>query len=212
MPPNQHLGLHLTRVFLGLLATVSPAHQCTLHVDGAYSVEKAHEHARRGRDIDGEFNKLESLIERVEARSQTGKKSSKATWLEMERWIWRTFHPTEVDRVKLMEGLRIRFSVCQCISETDLYIARLPPHGGRRITVIIEGFSITTKQLRRSLAPSRGLNFSTGRELSNTRSKKDQACHRYFLASTGQLKLCAFWESDASSWKGKKLLGNSFNF
>lgn len=70
--------------------------------------------------MDGEIAKLESLVEKVEARSGTGQRTSKATWMDIERRIPRTFRLSEDDKTKLVEGLQTQFTMCRCISEADL--------------------------------------------------------------------------------------------
>jgi hypothetical protein len=135
------------------LATMFPANQCTLHVDGAHSIEKAPEHAHRDRVLDGELNKLESLVERVEARSATGKRTSKSTWMDIERLIRRIFRLSEDDKSKLVEGLQTQFTMCKCISEADICIARLPTHDRRRIVVTADSDLLAFQSVTEVLRP-----------------------------------------------------------
>ncbi|KAI8349515.1 hypothetical protein B0O80DRAFT_501243 [Mortierella sp. GBAus27b] len=100
-----------------------------------------------------ELKKLESVVDRVEERAQSGKKTSKATWMEIERRIRRTFRLTEEDKAMFQRGLETRFSVCRCTSETDLCIARLPPRDGRRIAITADSDLLAFENVTEILRP-----------------------------------------------------------
>ncbi|KAF9970467.1 hypothetical protein BGZ65_011098 [Modicella reniformis] len=118
-----------------ILASVFPPDQTILHVDGIASREKAEEHARRATKVKDALESLETIVESIEARSNNGKKVSRAKWEASESEIKRSFRMTEDDKSQLVEGLRTRFQTCRCARREDVVPPGFPVHITRRVVV-----------------------------------------------------------------------------